>query len=244
MESKKVNKKAIAEAATRRQASDVQQQQAQRISPAIQKGGQFTASSTPTSQSASALFPGQYNAAEQGINDLYAITKDDWFWRNWQANAAKNNMTGGGQGNGYTESGSLPKLGKVFVPEQFWDYAKKKQEQAFQEDFNRFVFSQVDVTTPQGRAYWEKKHPEYTQKVYQAYATKMQIEAKMAEIQIKGFHTEGDLWFAYMYQNKYFDRMLTPPSTRLTPISADQPQTVLTSIASDPLTTSMPNIPS
>ncbi len=241
MESKKVNKRAMAKADMLGQSSRVTQFQGQMISPAINQGDQFTAGP----QSSSALLPNAYNAADQGIAGLYDIDREDWFWRNWQANAAKNGMTGGGLGNGYTESGSLPQLGKVFVPQQFWDYAKRKQEQAFQEDFNRYVFTQFNVGTPEARAYWEKKFPGYTKQVYAAYATKMQVEAKMAEIQIKGFQTEADLWFAYLYQNKYFDRMLTPPTTRLTPIALDQPATTQTSPV-PPMadTTSMPTIPS
>lgn len=163
------------------------------------------------------------NYAGQGVKDLYTPVLDDWFWNAWMNNA---------KANGMTSDGVLPKLGKVWVPEQYWGYAQRKQEQAFQEGFNRFVFSQVNVNTPEARNYWEKKFPGYTQKVYDAWAAKMQVEAKLAEIQIKGFQNEADLWFGFQYQNGYFDRMLAPPTSRLVPVEVDQPQNAFTNEAS------------
>jgi hypothetical protein len=156
-------------------------------------------------------------------------------------NAKKNGMVNTG---GAVEAGTLPNLGKVILPESFWGWAKAKQEQAFQEDFNRFVFSQVNVSTPEARAYWEKKFPGYTQQVYDAWALKMQVEAKMAEIQIKGYQNEMDLWFAYQYQNGYFNRMLAPPVNRLVPVQYDTPATLATNpLSENPSTQSMPSIP-
>lgn len=195
------------------------QLEAQRISPAINQGGQFNNSQTPN------IIPGAPNYAAQGIKDLYAPVEGDWFWQNWKTNAMANGMQSGTQ---FQEGGVMPNLGKVFVPESYWDYAQKKREQAFQEDFNRFVFSQFNVSKPSERSWWEKKYPGYTKSVYDAYTAKMQVEAKLAEIQIKGYQNEGDLWFAYQYQNGYFDRMLVPPTERLVPVSDDEPQTTTT----------------
>jgi hypothetical protein len=243
METKKVNKKAIRAADGLALNSNITQLQAQNVSPPINGATQFTTGS----QSSSKLFPQAPNYANQGITDMFGQLSGDWFWESWMRNAQKNNMQSGGQ---FNESGVMPNIGKVFLPEEFWAYAQAKQEQGFQEDFNRFVFSQVDVTTPQGRAWWEKKYPGYTQRVYDAYSLKMQIQAKIAEIQIKGFQSEGDLWFAYLYQNKYFDRMLAPPVDRLQPLSTDVPQTTVTNpVGSTRLgnpnvdTTAMPAIP-
>jgi len=216
--------------------SAVTQMEAQRISPAITPNAtQFTAQ-TPN------VIPGAPNAAAQGVQDLYAVTKDDWFWNNWMQNAKANGM-GSQDGNAFNETGVMPKLGKVYVPEQFWAYAQLKQEQAFQEDFNRFVFTQVNINTPEARAYWEKKFPGYTQQVYNAYATKMQIQAKLAEIQIKGFQNMGDLWFAFQYQNGYFERMLAPPTSRLVAISQDEPTVSATNDINDPRSTSYGALP-
>lgn len=244
METSKVNPSLIARADKMRASSNATQLATQYVSPAVRQGVQFVDQQVdlvPTTD------PNIQNAGAQGVAGLYSPHPGDWFWEQWQRTAAANNMTGGG-GN-FAESGSLPKLGKVFVPEQFWAYAQQKQEQAFQEDFNRFVFSQVDVTTPEGRAYWEKKFPGYTDQVYKAWQIKMMTQAKLAEIQIKGFQNEGDLWFAFQYQNGYFDRYLIPPTTRLVPNALDIPQTLTTNpIAGgqppSAITTSMPPIPS
>jgi len=124
--------------------SAVTQMEAQRISPAITPNAtQFTAQ-TPN------VIPGAPNAAAQGVQDLYAVTKDDWFWNNWMQNAKANGM-GSQDGNAFNETGVMPKLGKVYVPEQFWAYAQLKQEQAFQEEArqrrmkNLFVFGGLSV---------------------------------------------------------------------------------------------------
>lgn len=247
METKKVSSKAIAKAATLRASSDVHQMAAQNVSPAILGGSQFQGGAA-NPQSAANLVPG-FDAANQGVTGLYTPNPADWFWNNWISNAKANNMQVGTE---FTEGGVMPKLGKVFLPEHFWTWAQSKQEQAFQEDFNRFVFSQVDVTTPAGRAYWEKKFPGYTQQVYNAWALKMQTQAKLAEIQIKGFQNEGDLWFAYLYQNGYMDRLLTPPTNRLIAVPEDEPQTSTTNnptagpavrFINNAPTTQMPAIP-
>ena len=221
--------------------SKSKQLEAQRISPAINEGGQFNNSQTPN------IVPNlPENFAGQGIKDLYAPVQEDWFWQNWKQNALANGMQ---TGSSFQEAGVMPKLGKVYVPDQYWDYAKKKQEQAFQEDFNRFVFSQFDVKNPAARSWWEKKYPGYTKSVYDAWKTKMQVEAKLAEIQIKGFHTEADLWFAFQYQNGYFERMLAPPTDRLVPIDQDEPYTYMTNATTtertppNALTWKMPPIP-
>jgi len=214
--------------------------QAQRISPAIAPNAPQFNNQTPN------VIPGAPNAAAQGIKDLYAPVQEDWFWNNWMANAKANGMQ---SGTNFQEGGVMPKLGKVFVPEQYWDYAQKKQEQSFQEDFNRWVFSQFNVNTPESRSYWEKKFPTYTKQVYKAWSTKMQVEAKLAEIQIKGFQNEADLWFAFQYQNGYFERMLAPPTDRLIPIQQDEPYTYETNSVNDARTPpnaatwSMPAIP-
>lgn len=238
METKKVNPQQMAKAAALRAGSDVTQLQAQRMGVPISGGAQFTAGS----QSSSTLLPGAGNFGAQGVMDTYAPITDDWFWSSWMANAQKNKMQTGGD---FQEAGVMPKLGKVFLPESFWAWAQAKQEQAFQEDFNRFVFSQVNVQTPEARAYWEKKFPGYTQQVYDAWATKMKTQAKMAEIQIKGFQNEADLWFAFLYQNGYFDRNLVPPTDRLVPVAADLPETglELPFNRNAPITSSMPTIP-
>lgn len=233
METNKVNPGAIKQAAQLYASSSGVQAQAQTVSPAVNGGAQFTTGT----QSSSVLVPGQPNAAAQGVTGLYGINPGDWFWNSWARNAQKNGMQNSGGGLNFQEAGVMPKLGKVWLPDEFWVWARQKQEQAFQEDFNRFVFSQVDVSTPQGRAYWEKKFPGYTQQVYDAWSIKMQTQAKIAEIQIKGFQNESDLWFAYLYQNGYFDRMLTPPTDRLVPLAQDQPFTISTPA------TSMPAIP-
>ncbi len=196
------------------------QLEAQSLSPAINKGGQFFESQTPN------VITGAPNYAGLGIKDLYAPVEEDWFWANWKTNAAANGMQSGSR---FQEGGVMPNLGKVMVPESYWDYAQKKQEQAFQEDFNRFVFSQFNVSKPEARQWWEKKFPAYTKSVYDAYATNMQVNAKLAEIQIKGFQNEGDLWFAFQYQNGYFNKILVPETqSRLVSPAADIPYTLNT----------------
>lgn len=218
METSKVNPREMLRAGAMAGSSMATQVQASRISPAITPNASQFDAQNPN------VIPGSVtqdpiNYAAQGVTDLYAPVLDDWFWNAWMNNA---------KANGMTADGVLPKLGKVWVPEQYWAYAQRKQEQAFQEDFNRFVFSQVNVNTPEARNYWEKKFPGYTQKVYDAWTAKMQVQAKLAEIQIKGFQSEADLWFAFQYQNGYFDRMLAPPTSRLVPVEDDQPQNGIT----------------
>lgn len=171
--------------------------QGQKFSPAINYS-QFSQQGVPA-LNALITDPQEQIQANVGVKGLYKPIPDDWFWSNWYRNA---------QGRGMQEGGVIPKLGKVIVPEQFWNWAQAKQEQSFEEQFNRFIFNQVDVTRPENRAYWEKKFPGYMQKVYDAYAMKAQIEAKVAEIQIKGAQTMQDFYFMYLYELGYFYRQL------------------------------------
>lgn len=101
---------------------------------------------------------------------------------------------------GMDQDGIIPGVGKILVKEDhpFWEYGARKNAQEFHDDFKKFIYSQIDLTTPERRAYWEGRFPEYTQSLRAGLRKNRALRARMEDIGLYGVQNETDMWLLYM----------------------------------------------
>lgn len=119
------------------------------------------------------------------------------------------------------DTGIIPGVGKVLIPPDspFFKYVERKEAEAQREQYKMWLFQQVDLSTPQARAWWEKRFPELTQAVAEAYKMQVADQARLFQLQLTGIQNMDDLWFLYnMNQRgpiaKNELNTLLPPLTR------------------------------
>lgn len=105
-------------------------------------------------------------------------------------------------------NGIVPGVGKVLVGSDhpFWDWAAKKEALKMSEEFEAFKFSQIDLTTPEARQFWESRHPELVQKLREGLRKDRLNRATLEDIALFGVQNEKDLWTLYE-REKGFSRV-------------------------------------
>lgn len=97
--------------------------------------------------------------------------------------------------------GVIPGIGKAFVPVEYFDYCARKVAQSQNDAFKRFIFQQIDLTTPAKREWWESRFPEYVNEYRRAWAMETQYNAQIQWVQINGVQDINDLWFLFCRAN-------------------------------------------
>lgn len=92
---------------------------------------------------------------------------------------------------------TIPNIGEVFVPEEYFQYCERKYAQQLQDEFETFLFQQIDLTKPESREWWEARFPEFTQKFKNAWEMELEYKKKLGLIQINGVQNMSDMWFLF-----------------------------------------------
>jgi hypothetical protein len=102
------------------------------------------------------------------------------------------------------ETGIIPGIGKVYSgsDDPIWQYAARKQAQQFHDQYKQFIFSQVDLTRPESRVYWEKKFPEYVKSLRDGLRKNRMLRARLEDIGLYGVQNEEDMWLLYLSESK------------------------------------------
>lgn len=152
--------------------------------------------------------PGKPNIRAIGENGRYALPQssqtvtfpsplipydqDEVYWRNRQqvlTQATRNQ----------TNKSIIPGAGKVYLDSKYWEFAQKEREKEVARMFEEFVYSQINLSTPEKRQYWESRFPEYTENAYRSIEKQKELELKLSKIAIRGFKTRDDFLLKFMY---------------------------------------------
>lgn len=106
--------------------------------------------------------------------------------------------------------GIVPNIGKALVGSDhpFWEYAAKKEALILQEDYEMFKLSQIDLTTPEARQFWETRHPQLTNKLREGLRKQRLERAKLEDIGAFGVQSEKDLWLLYKKERGFDNGIL------------------------------------
>lgn len=96
------------------------------------------------------------------------------------------------------DDGGVPGFGKAAVDEEFYEWAKRKEEEAFAYEFRRYIYAQIKLDTPEAREFWSGRFPEWTNRVYEAYENQAEIDKRVKMISVRGVQNEEDLWILYL----------------------------------------------
>lgn len=102
------------------------------------------------------------------------------------------------QNNPYGAS-SIKGVGVVLADSAYFAYAQQKREAEQWSEFQQYILSQVDFSTPQSRAWWEKKFPTYAEKAYVNIEKQKQLELELDSIRIRGYKDIDDMWLKFLY---------------------------------------------
>jgi len=98
--------------------------------------------------------------------------------------------------------GVIPHVGKVFVPQDFYDYAERIKEEQLRVDFKRYKMSLMNLTRPAERKFWEKIEPDLTKEHREALKTARIEQARMDDIALHGMQSEDDFMFMWKRQQE------------------------------------------
>lgn len=113
---------------------------------------------------------------------------------------------------------SIPGVGQAVADDQFFDYAKRKEEQAVLYDFYRFMFSQADLTKPESANWWFSKFPWMRDLRLEEINKNADLQKTLARIQVTGPETEDDFMLMYLIRNG----TIVPPQGALWQMGANQ----------------------
>jgi hypothetical protein len=139
----------------------------------------------------------QFPFVSDGIYGTFPINQfhhpsDDWF-------ALKSKVVSG--------EGMVPGVGVALADEAYFEYAQRKRELEFMSEFYKYLYTQIDFSTPEKREYWEHLFPQFTEQVYQGWEIWENVRNKIAAINIRGIQNEEDLLFKWMVEKGFIRSM-------------------------------------
>jgi len=90
----------------------------------------------------------------------------------------------------------------VYADPAYFARAQEKRELRMRSEFQQWIMSQIDLSTPEARAYWEKHFPEYTEAAYEQIEKQKELELELDKIRIRGYHNEKDMWKKFLFDKK------------------------------------------
>lgn len=97
---------------------------------------------------------------------------------------------------------AIPGVGTVFADDAFFAYAQEQREKQMAIEYDQWRYSQIDCSTPEARAYWQKRDPEYFKYAYENFLKQKGLEADLERIRIFGYNDMSDMWLKFMYDKK------------------------------------------
>lgn len=125
------------------------------------------------------------------------------------------------------ENGVVPGYGQAMVGDRFFEWARKKEEEAFAYSFRDYVYKQIKLNTPEEREFWNTRFPDWTGRVMEAYEQQAEVDKRLKLISVYGVKDESDLWLLYLRdRNLLFDSAKTGAalSAQNTPRTVRGPQ--------------------
>jgi hypothetical protein len=98
------------------------------------------------------------------------------------------------------QSGVVPNIGQAIVDKDFFEYQRRKSEQAELARFKVWFYKQMDLSTPEKRNFWETKFPEVFDDRKKLMEQQFDVAKRMALINIFGPRTMDDFVFMYLVQ--------------------------------------------
>lgn len=96
----------------------------------------------------------------------------------------------------------IPGVGAVLADTAYWAYAQEQREKMMWTEFQQFILSQVNFSTPEARAYWEKKFPAYAAQARQNLRKQKELELELDDIRLNGFKDMNDMWLKFLYDKE------------------------------------------
>lgn len=124
---------------------------------------------------------------QQYLNVLYPFTTPDPQDAYWQR---RSEVVDG--------HGFVPGTGKAIVPPEYFDYVQRKSNQLMADEFKKFIFQQIDLTTPAAREWWETRFPEYTREFREGWNKRIGHMARMGNMIINGVQSTDDLFYLFI----------------------------------------------
>lgn len=101
------------------------------------------------------------------------------------------------------KDGTVAGVGKAFETPDWQAYIQRKRVADEYAQFRQFVYSQVDMTTPAKRIWWETRFPQEIQAFKYGQQLQLADMVRTANLQIDGVQSEEDLYFLFKQAKGY-----------------------------------------
>lgn len=95
-------------------------------------------------------------------------------------------------------TGQVPGIGQAIVGDEFFNYAKRKQDQALEFDFQTWLMKQADFSTPASASYWYEKFPEMKAMRVAEIDRESALQTRLAKISVNGPENRDDFMILFL----------------------------------------------
>jgi len=95
-------------------------------------------------------------------------------------------------------NGVVNNIGTPVIGDEFFNYAKRKQDQAMLYDFQTWVMKQADMTKPESAAWWFEKFPWMKDLRLDQINREAEVQKRLATISITGPQSQEDFMVLFM----------------------------------------------
>lgn len=97
---------------------------------------------------------------------------------------------------------AIPGVGKVFADDAFFAYVQDQREKMIAMDYDQWRLSQIDFSTPEARAYWEKRDPTYAKRAMEQFEKNQDLQKSIERIRLFGYKDMDDMWLKFLFDKK------------------------------------------
>lgn len=112
------------------------------------------------------------------------------------------------------KDGIVPGVGLSVLDDGYWNYAQEKKQEAMGFEFENYILSQVDLSTPESSAWWFQNFPEIRTLKFAEIDRQAEIQKSLAKIAIAGPQSREDFQILFLKQNNLLGDQ-NVPLTRL-----------------------------
>ncbi len=122
------------------------------------------------------------------------------------------------------QNGVVPNIGTPVIGDEFFNYAKRKQDQALLYDFQNFVMKQADLSKPESAAWWFEKFPWMKELRLGQIDREAEVQKRLAKISITGPQDQEDFMIIFMKEQG----LLKPANVPLYQLNSANNETIQT----------------
>lgn len=101
-----------------------------------------------------------------------------------------------------TWNGATTDVGLPMIPESFWNYVERKQNELILSTFDQWKLAQIPYNAkPEEMDYWRSRFPELVQRKFESLELELEIEKRVKKLNITGAANLDDMWFIYNLRN-------------------------------------------